>query len=207
MTKPIAEATVVADFSAGAKFSDHGRSYEFGRMGGKPFVRVGSSDRAAETFAVDYTLGFKRYQGFLSTLPDGRIYVLPAFWDLATRRWLDWKEIAPVPDGAHDLRQIWNINCFNCHATNLAQGYDVGAKKFKTTWTEMGIGCEGCHGPGREHITIMDAWKKDPTLKPPFDIKDLRAAPGDPARGLRHVRVLPRQQDQHVHRVPRRRSV
>jgi predicted CXXCH cytochrome family protein len=76
-----------------------------------------------------------------------------------------------VPDGAHDLRQIWNVNCFNCHATNLAQGYDVATKKFTTTWTEMGIGCEACHGPGREHVALMDAWKKDPTLKPPFDIK------------------------------------
>ena len=35
---------------------------------------------------------------------------------------MDWKEITPVPDGAHDLRQIWNINCFNCHATNLVAG-------------------------------------------------------------------------------------
>jgi len=35
MTKPIAEATVVGDFS-GTKFSDHGRSFEFGTASGKP---------------------------------------------------------------------------------------------------------------------------------------------------------------------------
>ena len=81
--------------------------------------------RKPETFRVDYTLGAKRYQGYLSTLADGRIYVLPAFWHIESRRWVDWKEITPIPDGAHELRQIWNTNCFNCHATNIAQGFDI----------------------------------------------------------------------------------
>jgi predicted CXXCH cytochrome family protein len=99
------------------------------------------------------------------------MYVLPAFWHVENKRWLDWKELAPVPDGAHGLRQIWNVNCFNCHATNLKQGYDLSRRKYETTWTEMGIGCEGCHGPSREHVALMDTYKKDPTAKPPFDIK------------------------------------
>jgi hypothetical protein len=71
-----------------------------------------------------------------------------------------------VPDGAHDLRQIWNANCFNCHATNLAQGYDIQAKQYRTTWSEMGIGCEACHGPGREHVAIAEGWDKNPASKP-----------------------------------------
>jgi predicted CXXCH cytochrome family protein len=171
MTKPIGEATVVGDFREGTRFADHGRSYEFGRKDGRPVVKIAFGDRSPEAFPVDYTLGFKRYQGYLSTLPDGRMYVLPAFWHVENKRWLDWKELAPVPDGAHDLRQIWNVNCFNCHATNLEQGYDISRRKYETTWTEMGIGCEACHGPSREHVALMEAYKKDPTAKPPFDIK------------------------------------
>ncbi len=169
MTKPIAEATVLGDFREGTKFSDHGRSYTFGTKDGKPFVSVAASGRMAETFAVDYTLGAKRYQGYLASLPEGRIYVLPVFWHVASKRWIDWKEITSVPEGAHNLRQIWNSNCFNCHATNLVQGYNVDEQKFKSTWSEMGIGCEACHGPGREHVTLMDAWEKDPALKPNYD--------------------------------------
>jgi predicted CXXCH cytochrome family protein len=171
MTKPIGEATVVGDFREGTRFADHGRSYEFGRRDGRPVVKIAFGGRSPEAFPVDYTLGFKRYQGYLSTLPDGRMYVLPAFWHVENKRWLDWKELAPVPDGAHDLRQIWNVNCFNCHATNLEQGYDISRRKYETTWTEMGIGCEACHGPSREHVALMEAYKKDPTAKPPFDIK------------------------------------
>ena len=169
MTKPIAEATVVGDFRDGTRFADHDRSYTFGTKNGKPFVSVSFGGRVPETFTVDYTLGAKRYQGYLSTLPEGRIYVLPVFWHIASRRWVDWKEITPIPDGAHDIRQIWNANCFNCHGTNIVQGYDVAEKKYKSSWTEMGIGCEACHGPGREHVTLMEAWEKDPASKPKYD--------------------------------------
>jgi predicted CXXCH cytochrome family protein len=171
MTRPVAEATIVGDFAEAKRLTAHGRSYEFGRKDGKPFVRVASGDRAPESFQVDYTLGAKRYQGYLSRLPDGRIYVLPVFWQIESGRWIDWKEITPIPDGAHDLKQIWNANCFNCHATNLVQGYDVASKQYRTTWTEMGIGCEACHGPGREHVALADQWEKDPASKPAYDVR------------------------------------
>ncbi|HET9868693.1 MAG TPA: multiheme c-type cytochrome, partial [Nitrospira sp.] len=169
MTKPVAEATIVGDFSDGTKFADHDRSYTFGMKNGKPFVSVSFGGRPAETFTVDYTLGAKRYQGYLSTLPEGRIYVLPVFWHVASKRWVDWKEITPIPDGAHEIRQIWNQNCFNCHGTNIVQGYDIKEAKYKSTWTEMGIGCEACHGPGREHVALMEAWENDPASKPKYD--------------------------------------
>jgi predicted CXXCH cytochrome family protein len=169
MTKPIAEALVVGNFAEGTRFADHGRSYTFGTKDGRPFMTVAFGTRSPETFSIDYTLGAKRYQGYLSTLPDGRIYVLPAFWHVASRRWVDWKEITPIPDAAHELRQIWNVNCFNCHATNIVQGYDINAKRYRSTWTEMGIGCEACHGAGRQHVELMDAWEKEPASKPAFD--------------------------------------
>ena len=95
--------------------------------------------------------------------------MLPAFWHIASKRWVDWKEITPIPEGAHEIRQIWNANCFNCHGTNIVQGYDLRTKKYRSTWTEMGIGCEACHGPGREHAALMDAWAKDPAAKPAYD--------------------------------------
>ena len=169
MTKPVAEATIVGDFRDGTRFADHDRSYTFGMKNGKPFVSVSFGGRPPETFVVDYTLGAKRYQGYLSMLPEGRIYVLPVFWDIASKRWIDWKEITPIPDGAHDIRQIWNRNCFNCHGTNIVQGYDLDDKHYKSTWTEMGIGCEACHGPGRQHVALMEEWEKNPAAKPQYD--------------------------------------
>ena len=168
MTRPVAEATVLGDFSREARLTAHGRSYVFGTRQGKPFVTVRAEGRAAETFQVDYTLGAKRFQGYLSTLPDGRMYVLPVFWHVPNKRWLDWKETTPIPDGAHDMKQIWNVNCFNCHATNLERGFVATTKSYRTAWTELGIGCEACHGPGQAHVTLAQTWERDPSAMPTY---------------------------------------
>lgn len=153
MTRPIAEARIEGDFQPGAALRDHGRSYAMEQRDGKYFISVTRGSHPAERFEVHYTLGARRFQGYLSKLADGRIYVLPVFWHNETQRWVDYEEITPIPrDTDHDLRQIWNVTCVNCHATNLVRNYDAAANRFATTWTEMGIGCEACHGPGRAHV-------------------------------------------------------
>ena len=168
MTKPASEALIVGNFD-NVSFADNGRAYRMESRGGKRFISISHGGRPFETFEVHYTLGAKRFQGYLSRLPEGRIYVLPVFWHVAHKRWVDWKEITPVPDGDHDLRQIWNVTCFNCHATNLDANFDVASKSYDTSWTEMGLGCETCHGPGRRHIALMQEWEKNPATKPAYD--------------------------------------
>jgi predicted CXXCH cytochrome family protein len=37
----------------------------------------------------------------------------------------------------------WSTQCAGCHTTNMNTG--------ENTWGEAGIGCEACHGPGRDH--------------------------------------------------------
>ena len=172
MTKPIAEALVEGAFGEDrpVRFDAYGRSYAMEKRDGRYFVSISHAGRPAEKFEVHYTLGARRFQGYLSKLPDGRIYVLPIFWHNQSKRWVDWKEITPIPDDPdHDLRQIWNVTCVNCHATNLAKNFDVATKTYATTWTEMGIACEACHGPGRDHVALMEEWEKNPASKPEFD--------------------------------------
>ncbi|HXI28599.1 MAG TPA: multiheme c-type cytochrome [Vicinamibacterales bacterium] len=167
MTKPIAEARVEGDFSPGTRVEQNGRAYAMEAKDGRYTIAVAHDGRPAEKFQVDYTLGARRFQGYLSKLADGRIYVLPVFWHNETKRWLDWKEIAPVPDHpTQDLRQIWNITCVNCHATNLAKNFNPTTRSYDTTWTEMGIGCEACHGPGAAHVAVATEWARDPARAP-----------------------------------------
>lgn len=183
MTRPVADTVILGDFSRDATLTAHGRTYAFGRRDGRPFVTVRAGDRAPETHRVDYTLGAKRFQGYLSTLPDGRIYVLPVFWHVEAQRWLDWKETTPIPDGAHDLKQIWNVNCFNCHATNLTRGYVASSgpatATYRTSWTELGIGCEACHGPGKAHVALMKSWEQDPSAIPTYSSRASNRQLGD----------------------------
>jgi hypothetical protein len=183
MTKPVREATVEGDFSTGTHLEQYGRAYTMEARDGRYFITVargpwgargaggtGTTGGAGETFEINYTLGARRFQGYLSKLPDGRIYVLPVFWHNESKRWVDWKEITPIPDDpSHDLRQIWNITCVNCHATNLVKNYKPATNTYATTWTEMGIGCEACHGPGQPHVALMDEWEKNPAGKPTYE--------------------------------------
>jgi hypothetical protein len=181
MTKPVREATIEGDFRPGTHLEQYGRAYTMEARGGRYFITVArapgaaggasrAGDRPAETFEVSYTLGARRFQGYLAKLPDGRIYVLPVFWHNESKRWVDWKEITPIPDDpGHDLRQIWNVTCVNCHATNLVKNYNPATNTYATTWTEMGIACEACHGPGQPHVALMDEWNENPGRKPKYD--------------------------------------
>jgi len=177
MTRPVGEAKILGDFN-NVSFADHGRAYTMNVRDGRRVISVSHGGRPSETFAVHYTLGAKRFQGYLTRLPEGRIYVLPVFWHVAQKRWVDWKEITPVPDDDHDLRQIWNATCFNCHATDLDARFDLASKTFATAWSEMGVTCEACHGPGRPHIAMMEAWQKTgkPSAKAPVGIFAPRSA-------------------------------
>lgn len=166
MTRPVERGSVLGDFRRGTRLARYGRSYTMGRSGGRYIITVAHQQQPPESYDVHYTLGARRFQGYLSRLPDGRIYVLPVFWHVETAQWVDFKEITPLPDGDHDMRQIWNVNCVNCHATNLVTGFDPATKTYNTRWAEMGIGCEACHGPAAAHVELMRRWEADPASRP-----------------------------------------
>ena len=46
--------------------------------------------------------------------------------------------------------------CAECHSTGIAKNYDAAKNTFATTWKEISIGCEACHGQGSAHV----AWAK-----------------------------------------------
>jgi predicted CXXCH cytochrome family protein len=171
MTRPIAQASVAGDFSRRTPIVQHGRTYQVSGNAPGYAISVARDPAAPENFHVDATLGARRFQGYLSKLSDGRLYVLPLFWHVEWKRWLDWKEIAPVPDSNAEVRQIWNVNCFNCHATNIQRNFDVPTRTFATSVTEMGVGCEACHGSGGAHVDVMTAWTLDPSKAPPSDLR------------------------------------
>jgi len=50
--------------------------------------------------------------------------------------------------------------CAECHSTNLIKGYDIKKDSFNTTWSEIDVSCEACHGPGSRHV----AWAEMPEM-------------------------------------------
>jgi hypothetical protein len=45
------------------------------------------------------------------------------------------------------------FDCGKCHTTGyIPQGNQDGLAGLQGTWHEDGVGCEGCHGPGSNHV-------------------------------------------------------
>jgi formate-dependent nitrite reductase cytochrome c552 subunit len=53
--------------------------------------------------------------------------------------------------------------CAECHSTNLVKAYDPDTDTYDTTWSDVNVGCEACHGPGSAHV----AWAEMPAMARP----------------------------------------
>ncbi len=68
----------------------------------------------------------------------------------------------------------WNRVCVKCHAVDGVPGYDARRRTVNTSVAELGIACEACHGPGKDHVTAQRARDRgsspsdgDPTIVDP----------------------------------------
>jgi len=118
-------------------------------------------------FEVLYTFGVEPLQQYLVPFPGGRLQALPLAWDTEQQRWFDLYPDTDISadDWLHWTRngQNWNGMCAECHSTDLRKNYDPDNKTFDTTWSEMDVSCEACHGPASRHM----AWAEiDPMGRP-----------------------------------------
>jgi len=156
---------ILGDFSENNGLQFEGWRYRMIVDEGKNWIVESDPQRREQRFAVDYTLGSKRIQHYLSMLPDGRLRVVSPTWDVQKRQWFHSNEIIPTGHHAEVSVQIWNQHCYNCHVSQEKQGYDIETNTYKTTFTETGINCEMCHGPGSRHIAQVRANSNPADLK------------------------------------------
>lgn len=152
--------TVLGRFD-GAAFRHSGVTSTFFRRDGRFFVRTDGPDGALADFPIDYTFGVFPLQQYLIRLPGGRWQALGIAWDARPaaaggQRWFHLypRETLKAGDPLHwtGLQQNWNFMCADCHSTNVRKGYDASRREYRTTWSEISVGCEACHGPGSMHV-------------------------------------------------------
>jgi predicted CXXCH cytochrome family protein len=150
MLQPASTASVVGDF-APRRLELRGRRYGIRSRAGAFYVTESDLDNRERERRVDFTLGSRRIQHYLTTLDDGRIVVLPPSWDVGRREWFHNMEIVD-PEETTDTRvQVWNAHCFGCHVSQQQKGYEPVSRRYQTRWMDFGTSCEVCHGPGRGH--------------------------------------------------------
>ena len=128
------------------------------------WVRQREGDKETR-YGIAHVMGGKNVYYFLTQMPKGRLQVLPVAYDVHTQKWFDTAAsgVRHFPD-RHDEALPWtdrlftfNTTCFDCHVSQLATNYDRDSDTYHTTWREAGISCESCHGPGGEHIKVMES--------------------------------------------------
>ena len=154
---PATAASVRGDFN-NRTVSQGEASAEFERQGDKFYVITQGVKGESGRFQVQYTFGFTPLQQYLVAFPGGRLQTLPWAWDTQQKRWFYVPQQVAAPDdwlywtnGAMN----WNSMCADCHSTRVEKNYDADQDTYATTWSEINVGCEACHGPGAEHQNLI----------------------------------------------------
>jgi len=155
------ESTVHGNFND-AHFVYGDVATTFYRKEGKFMVRTDGPDGALQDYEAKFTFGVSPLEQYLLELPGGRLQALAIAWDSRPQadggqRWfhLHPNETIKAGDPLHwtGLQQNWNFECAECHSTNLRRNYDPASGSYKTSYSEINVSCESCHGPGSLHAS------------------------------------------------------
>jgi predicted CXXCH cytochrome family protein len=157
---PADDRNVLGDFT-GATFRKERVTTTFSRRADGYYVRTDGPDGALHDYKVAYTFGVTPLQQYLIEFPNGRYQIPSIAWDSRPKtaggqRWFHLypKESIDHRDVLHwtGPAQNWNSMCAECHSTNLQKRYLLAEDRFETTWSDVDVACEACHGPGSRHV-------------------------------------------------------
>lgn len=152
--------TVLGDFN-NATFKYNNVESTFFRRDDSFMVRTDGPDGKLTEYPIAYTFGISPLQQYLIAFPGGRYQVLSIAWDSRPQAegGQHWFHLYPKEKIAHTDQlhwtgryQNWNMECADCHSTHVKKGYDSITDSYKTTFKEVNVACESCHGPASRHI-------------------------------------------------------
>jgi hypothetical protein len=166
------EKTVLGDFG-GVTLEHYGVTSRMFRKDGKFFINTEGPDGQLADFEIKYVFGVDPLQQYMvefdrpADMPEheiARLQVLRVAWDTKAKKWfhLDPPDVQERLDPRDDLHwtgvaQRWNNMCADCHSTNLQKNFDVATRTYHTTFAEIDVSCEACHGPGSLHVELASA--------------------------------------------------
>ncbi len=168
LKEPDAES-MLGDFND-QRFTHKGVTSRFFMKDGKYFVETDGASGKPETFAVRYAVGHRPLQQYLVETTNGRLQVLDLAWDVQAKRWFHLYpgQDLPAGDGMHwtGTYKNWQARCATCHQTGFDKGFDFPTRTYKSHWSELTVGCETCHGPGKDHVEAARQGNPHQSLMP-----------------------------------------
>jgi predicted CXXCH cytochrome family protein len=162
---------VKADFNT--SFTADKIQYRFRKKDSVYLVDITDQNEPTQTFEVAYTFGWEPLQQYLLKAKNGKFQTLRATWDTKKNLW--FHQSAGTIVEPHDWLswskggQNWNTMCSSCHSTHLKKNYNESTESFSTSYTEINVACESCHGAGGRHLDAQD----NPKLTDPYQKQSL----------------------------------
>ncbi|QEG33996.1 HEAT repeat domain-containing protein [Bythopirellula goksoeyrii] len=175
--------SVLGDFDD-AEFTRHGITTRFFRQDDKFMVNTEGPDGEMHDYEIKYTFGVRPLQQYMVEFDDGRLQVLTISWDSRKNEWF----MVTPPDVPHErilpgdplhwtgMAQNWNTMCAECHSTNLEKKFDLATNTYHTTYTDIDVSCETCHGPGSMHVEMAESHSLFWDRHRGFGLEDLKGA-------------------------------
>ena len=166
------DQTVLGDFNNALYKDPHaGTINRFFKEKDKFYVAVQVEEGEGEkSYEITHTFGVYPLQQYLVPFPGGRLQCFNIAWNVKEEKWyrVPPYEVQGPNDWLHWTGggQTWNGMCAECHSTRLQKGFNPQSNTYTTTWFEIDVGCEACHGPGSNHATWAE---KAPMGRPEVD--------------------------------------
>ena len=156
--------TVLGDFND-VEFTRFGVTSRFFTRDGDYYVHTEGPDGQLRDYRIKYTFGIEPLQQYMVEFADGRVQVLRISWDTIRDKWF-YVTPADVTDERIEpgdplhwtgIAQNWNTMCAECHSTNLQKNFDLVSNTYHTTFSEINVSCETCHGPASLHVEMAES--------------------------------------------------
>ncbi|MBU3028742.1 tetratricopeptide repeat protein [Paracoccus sp. XHP0099] len=160
-------ANILADFND-TEFVHDGMTARFSvEPDGTHVITVYEKDGKTTRYPVQSVAGVAPLQQYLLETEPGRLQSFDVVWDTEKGDWFHLypDQDLPPDDGLHwtGPYKTWNARCAECHATGYEKNFDPRTKTYASTQAEIGVGCEACHGPARQHLD----WARAATTQDP----------------------------------------
>jgi predicted CXXCH cytochrome family protein len=172
MLQPATAQSVKGRFSG--VISLRGKRYRLRTAEGGYYITESDLSGREHEYRIEFTLGSRRIQHYITTLENGRMVLLAPSWDVTRGEWFHNLEIVRPDEDDHGIVQQWNKNCFGCHVSQQQNNYRPDTRTYATQWVDFGTSCERCHGPGSAHVADYFGAVKPKSITPGLIVRARR---------------------------------
>ncbi|MDT0553441.1 multiheme c-type cytochrome [Urechidicola vernalis] len=124
------------------------------------YVNTQGLDGSFSDYKIEYVFGVTPLQQYLIKFENGEYQCLSTAWDSVKNEWFTLNDQVDINHGDRlhwtGSAMSWNTMCADCHSTNLQKNYSSKTDSYKTTFSEIDVSCEACHGPSSSHVSFYE---------------------------------------------------